>query len=66
MKRNVGGIDKALRIALGIGLLAMVFVIPGEARWWGLAGIVPLLTALAGWCPIYPLLGIDTCPARPR
>jgi DUF2892 family protein len=66
MKSNVGGIDKILRIALGVGLLASIFFIPGEARWWGLLGLVPLLTGVVGWCPIYPLLGLSTCPARPR
>lgn len=64
MKANVGGIDRLLRIAAGAGLLALVFLLETDARWWGLAGIVPLATALLRFCPIYPLLGLSTCPLR--
>jgi len=59
MKANVGGIDKILRIAIGIALIAMAYMnIVGV---WGYIGVVPLLTGLIGWCPIYPILGIKTC-----
>lgn len=64
MKTNVGGLDKSLRIAAGIGLLAFFAFGEGAARYWGLVGIVPLATGLFGFCPFYPLLGINTCPAR--
>jgi hypothetical protein len=64
MKTNVGGIDKAARIIAGLILLSLIFILDGNARWWGLAGIVPLLTGTLGWCPLYTLLGLDTCPAR--
>lgn len=64
MKANVGGIDRLLRIAAGAGLLALVFLLETDARWWGLAGIVPLATGLLRFCPIYPLLGLSTCPLR--
>ncbi|WP_455374428.1 YgaP family membrane protein [Limibacillus halophilus] len=63
MKRNVGTIDRLLRIILGLGLISLVFV--GPQTYWGLIGIVPLLTALAGYCPAYSLFGIRTCRARP-
>lgn len=67
MNTNVGGIDRALRIGGGLALLALLFVLDGGERWWGLVGLVPLATGLAGWCPVYPLLGINTCPvARAR
>ena len=66
MKANVGGIDKVLRIVLGAGLLALVFVLEGDARWWGLVGLVPLATGLIGFCPLYPLLGLNTCPLEER
>ncbi|OIP15213.1 MAG: hypothetical protein AUK53_04470 [Betaproteobacteria bacterium CG2_30_59_46] len=64
MKANVGGIDKVLRIVAGIVLLALTFVLKSESGlWlWGLIGIVPLATGLLGWCPFYPLLGLNTCP----
>jgi len=58
--RNVGNLDRILRIVIGLGLLALVFV--GPKTLWGLVGLVPLLTALAGFCPLYRVLGI--CTAR--
>ncbi len=64
MKTNVGDIDKAVRIIAGLILLSLIFILEGTARWWGLVGIVPLLTGTLGWCPLYTLLGLDTCPAR--
>lgn len=62
---NVGSVDRFIRVVLGIGLLALFFLIPESPwRWAGLVGIVPLLTAALGWCPLYALLGMSTCPAR--
>lgn len=66
MVRNVGGLDRALRIAVGLALLSLVLVLQGEARWFGLIGIVPLATGLMRWCPAYTLVGINTCPMTPR
>lgn len=63
MKRNVGGIDKMLRIVVGIGVLSLLFILEGSARWFGLIGLVPLGTALIGFCPLYAVLGMNTCPA---
>ncbi len=59
MKRNEGTIDRALRIIVGIVLLALVFV--GPQTPWGWIGIVPLVTGLVGMCPVYSILGINTC-----
>ena len=59
MGRNVGGIDRILRIVVGLVLIALVFV--GPQTVWGWIGVVPLLTGLIGWCPPYSLLGINTC-----
>jgi len=64
MKANVGGVDKVLRIVVGLGLLSLVLILDGSARWWGLAGLVPLLTGLVNFCPIYSLLGFNSCPLR--
>jgi hypothetical protein len=61
MQKNVGSIDRALRMAAGLGLLSLVFLLEGGARWFGLIGLVPLATALLGNCPGYTLLGISTC-----
>ncbi|MBU1192580.1 MAG: DUF2892 domain-containing protein [Gammaproteobacteria bacterium] len=59
MTSNVGSIDRALRIILGLGLISIVFI--GPQTPWGWIGVVPLMTALLGWCPAYSLLGIKTC-----
>lgn len=55
---NEGTLDRAIRIVLGLGLLAMVFV--GPHTWLGWLGVVPLLTGVVGFCPLYRLLGVRT------
>lgn len=62
MTRNVGGVDRLLRMALGVALISLVFVGPQSA--WGWIGLVPLATGLAGWCPLYSPLGISSCPRK--
>jgi hypothetical protein len=64
MKRNAGGIDRTIRVIAGLALLSLLFWGEGNARWWGLIGLIPLLTGLAGSCPAYSLLGISTCPLK--
>ncbi|MFA5121708.1 DUF2892 domain-containing protein [Zavarzinia sp.] len=66
MTQNVGSADRILRIVVGLILLSLLVVLDGSARWFGLIGIVPLATAAMGWCPLYTLLGIKTCPAGKR
>ena len=61
MEKNVGGIDRVLRVIVGLGLLSLIFVLEGASRWWGLIGLVPLATAAMGWCPAYLPFGIKTC-----
>jgi hypothetical protein len=58
MEANVGKTDRMIRIAAGILLLSLVFV--GPKSWWGLVGLVPLLTAVINFCPAYTLLGVNT------
>ena len=58
MNGNVGGIDRTLRILIGLALIAIVFV--GPQTPWGWIGVVPLATALIGWCPLYTLFGWNT------
>ena len=60
--KNVGSLDRGLRIVVGLVLIALVFV--GPKTPWGWVGLVPLITGLVGMCPIYSLLGINTCPRR--
>ncbi len=62
MAHNVGGIDRALRLIVGLGLISMVFI--GPQTPWGWIGIVPIATALLGWCPAYSLFGLKTCKTR--
>lgn len=66
MKANVGNIDRVLRVILGIGLLSLIFLLEGEAWWFGIIGVVPLLTGIMRFCPLYTVLGISTCPAQAR
>ncbi len=64
MTRNVGGIDRILRIIVGLVLIGLT--LSGMIGWWGWVGVVPLGTALIGFCPLYPLLGLNTCPIDRR
>jgi hypothetical protein len=57
MKTNVGGIDRVLRIVVGLALIGWTFA-GGPA--WAWIGVVPLVTALVGFCPVYPLVGLST------
>ena len=58
-KQNVGTLDRSLRIAVGVVLIALAFIGPQSP--WGLVGIIPLATGVFGTCPIYSLLGINSC-----
>jgi cadmium resistance protein CadD (predicted permease) len=62
MPRNEGTLDRALRIIVGLVLLALVFV--GPKTMWGLIGLIPLITGLIGYCPLYQILGMNTCPIK--
>lgn len=64
MTQNVGGIDRILRIIVGLVLISLVFI--GPQTPWGWLGVIPLGTALLGWCPPYALLGLSTCPRRDK
>jgi hypothetical protein len=64
MNINVGVVDKVLRIVVGVSLLSLIFVLEGNIRWLGLIGIVPLATGLIGYCPLYAVLGLSTCPMK--
>lgn len=62
MNSNVGGIDKILRIAVGIVLI--VLALTGTIGVWGWVGVLPLATGLFNFCPAYKLLGINTCKIK--
>lgn len=59
MKKNVGALERTIRIVLGAGILSLAFVGPQSP--WAYLGIVPLATGLVGWCPPYALFGFSTC-----
>jgi len=59
MFKNVGGVDRAVRIVAGLGILSLAFI--GPQTPWGCLGLVPLVTGLIGWCPAYLPFGIKTC-----
>ena len=59
MTKNIGGIERILRVLAGLVLVALAAT--GQVGVWGWLGLVPLATGLIGWCPPYSLLGINTC-----
>ena len=67
LKTNVGSMDRILRIVIGIALMVWFFVDNGAGFWHyaKLIGIIPILTAALGTCPLYSLFGIATCPTKP-
>lgn len=62
MLKNESAIDRIIRLVIGIALLSLVFV--GPKTPWGWLGIIPLATAAIGFCPLYRLVGINTCELR--
>ena len=66
-KTNVGGIDRVLRIIVGLALLAAFFLYPDASwRYWTLIGIIPLATGLLSTCPLYSIFGLSTCPVKAK
>jgi len=61
MKSNVGGIDRTLRFIVGLGVLGAGTYFKS---WWGLVGLLPILTATVRFCPAYLPFGLSTCPAK--
>lgn len=64
MKPNEGTIDRVLRVVAGLGILSLAFVGPQSPL--GYVGLVPLATGLIGFCPLYAIFGINTCPVKAR
>jgi hypothetical protein len=59
MFKNVGGVDRTVRIVAGLGILSLAFIGPQTA--WGYLGLMPLASGLIGWCPAYMPFGVKTC-----
>lgn len=64
MKLNVGGIDRVLRVVAGLVLIGLTLA--GMIGVWGWIGVVPLATGLFSFCPLYTLLGFNTCPVKTK
>ncbi|WP_374345514.1 DUF2892 domain-containing protein [Phenylobacterium sp.] len=62
MPKNEGGLDRVLRVIAGLAVLSLAFV--GPKTPWAYLGFVPLLTGALGYCPLYSLLGLNTCPVK--
>ena len=59
MTRNEGGLDRSIRVIVGLALIALTLM--GKIGAWGWIGALPVLTGLIGWCPAYSLIGLKTC-----
>jgi hypothetical protein len=66
MTKNVGHIDRVVRTVIGIAILSLYFVLPGDQRFFAFIGLIPLVTGQLRWCPLYSLLGFHTCPVSGR
>jgi hypothetical protein len=65
MTTNMGTIDRVIRVIIGLGLLWYALMAPATGyNWIGWIGVIPLVTALVGVCPLYSILGVSTCPAK--
>jgi len=62
MMTNEGTLDRAIRVILGLALLSLT--VAGPHTLLGLVGIIPVLTGIVGFCPLYRLIGVSTCPTR--
>lgn len=62
MKSNMGSIDRALRIIVGVVLVGLALT--GTVGWWGWLGVVPIVTGALGNCPLYSIIGVNTCGTK--
>jgi len=61
MKQNIGTVDRLIRVILGLVIITVGLYFES---WWGLVGLLPIFTALIGWCGLYKVLGISTCKIK--
>jgi Protein of unknown function (DUF2892) len=64
MNINEGTVDRVVRVIAGILILSLTFYLQGNLRWLGFIGFIPLLTGVIGTCPLYSMLGMNTCDAK--
>ena len=61
MKQNIGTVDRLIRVIIGLVIITAGLYFES---WWGLVGLLPIFTALIGWCGLYAVLGISTCKIK--
>jgi hypothetical protein len=66
VNKNVGKLDKVIRIVVGLVLFSLLYFLEKPLGYIGLIGAVPLLTALVGYCPLYKIVGLSTCPLNKK
>ena len=67
MKANIGNIDRTVRIVAGLLIMAILYLfLPGNARWFGLLGLIPVATGFMRFCPLYVPLGLSTCKTQAK
>lgn len=59
---NVGGIDRILRVVIGLAILSLVFI--GPQNPWGWLGLIPIITAALSYCPLYSIVGMNSCAVK--
>ena len=64
MKKNMGNVDRVIRIVIGLAVLCLLFLLEGNLRYLGLIGLVPLITGIIGFCPLYAIFGASTIKAK--
>lgn len=64
MTRNIGTVDRTIRIVAGLAILSLIFIVEGNARWFGLLGLLPLTTAFMRWCPAYSVFGVSSADRK--
>ncbi len=62
MKKNEGNVDRLMRVLLGLGIVSAAFWGPQSS--WAYLGLIPIATGLVGFCPLYVVLGLNTCPFK--
>ncbi|MFC5559349.1 DUF2892 domain-containing protein [Ureibacillus thermophilus] len=64
MSANVGTVDRVIRIVLGLAILSLLFILEGNLKYLGLIGLIPFITGLVKFCPLYSLFKINTCQRK--
>ncbi|MDR3585441.1 MAG: DUF2892 domain-containing protein [Desulfosporosinus sp.] len=64
MKVNEGSLDRIIRIIIGLIILSLWFLLQGNAKYLALIGLIPLITGIIGWCPLYTIFGVNTIGKR--